>query len=427
MATKTLASIIKSASIDFEILHKNYKPMLGLVKELIGVVPNCDPILEIWSTGFRTYNLLVPNMLNLPHSLLGGKRMKSSMGLAMYTSSMTASCPYCAAHCCSYALRRGLNQKAIYNPQNPQEQAIVAIANGLSTVPVSLTVEDCKKMQHHFSGEEVETIVYSIGLMGFLNKYMDAMGIELEQESINDVGQILSKTKWNPGKHINGALNITKITSPKVDNIRTYLRVLKYAPNAILLEKKWTIGVPNNATKASEYLKEHTGYSFPILKHIAKKRIVVSLTTVLRDNLNHESTVVGLPIKTIAGYVYATVILNHLLASEIREIIKHFAPDLSDSFFEKLDAIIAIKAPSSIDEYNELIGLIESDLSLTHKEAAIIILAITASPSPAIISDVAVDQTATIIKPESIVEVMVWLSVLQLLHRLSSYYALRES
>lgn len=68
--TNTIAQKLKSSEIDLETLHDNYHPMLELVKELLGVVPNCDKLLEIWSTGFRTYNLIVPNFLNLPFSLL---------------------------------------------------------------------------------------------------------------------------------------------------------------------------------------------------------------------------------------------------------------------------------------------------------------------------------------------------------------------
>ncbi|MGD1918260.1 MAG: hypothetical protein ACFCAD_04870 [Pleurocapsa sp.] len=67
--TNTIAQLLKPSEIDFDTLHDSYDPMLGLVKELIGVVPNCDKLLEIWSPGFRTYNLIVPNLLNLPFSL----------------------------------------------------------------------------------------------------------------------------------------------------------------------------------------------------------------------------------------------------------------------------------------------------------------------------------------------------------------------
>src|SRR5688500_10489862 len=104
--TKTLYESLKSSSIGFETLHKNYHPVLQLVKELIGLIPNCDPVLEIWPAGFKTYNLLVPNLLNLPNTIFGSRKLKSAMGLAMYSSSKAARCPYCTAHACSFALRR---------------------------------------------------------------------------------------------------------------------------------------------------------------------------------------------------------------------------------------------------------------------------------------------------------------------------------
>ena len=50
---------LRDQTVDMAQLHKDYKPMLRLVREIIGVVPNCDPYLEIWPAGFRTYNLLV--------------------------------------------------------------------------------------------------------------------------------------------------------------------------------------------------------------------------------------------------------------------------------------------------------------------------------------------------------------------------------
>src|SRR5688572_9375054 len=108
----TLEQKLKPASIDWKTLHQNYNPLLGLVRELIGIIPNCDTTLEIWQPGFRTYNLLVPNMFNLPNTLFGSKSFKATMGLAMYASSKAA-CDYCTAHACSFALRRGTRTEAI--------------------------------------------------------------------------------------------------------------------------------------------------------------------------------------------------------------------------------------------------------------------------------------------------------------------------
>src|SRR6188768_1585921 len=131
---ETLAESLKYASVDWKKLHYNYNPLLNLVRELIGIIPNCDPILEIWQPGFRTYNLLVPNMFNLPNTLFGNKSLKASMGLAMYASSKAA-CAYCTAHACSFALRRGARTEAIAGSRTPKEQAVVTMAEALAHVP----------------------------------------------------------------------------------------------------------------------------------------------------------------------------------------------------------------------------------------------------------------------------------------------------
>ena len=124
---KTLADSLQSASVDWNTLHKKYSPQLNLVRELIGVIPNCDPILEIWQPGFRAYNLLVPNMFNLPNTVFGNKSFKAAVGLAMYASSKAA-CAYCTAHTCSFALRRGTRTEAIAGMRTEKEQAVVSLA-----------------------------------------------------------------------------------------------------------------------------------------------------------------------------------------------------------------------------------------------------------------------------------------------------------
>ena len=66
-----LASLLKKDAVPMATLHERYGPVLELVRILIGVVPNCDTYLEIWPPAFRTYNIMVPNFLNLPASVFG--------------------------------------------------------------------------------------------------------------------------------------------------------------------------------------------------------------------------------------------------------------------------------------------------------------------------------------------------------------------
>jgi alkylhydroperoxidase family enzyme len=421
--TKTFAENLKPASVDWKTLHQNYDPLLKLVKELIAVIPNCDPILEIWKPGFRTYNLLVPNMFNLPQTIFGSRSFKASMGLAMYASSKAA-CDYCTAHTCSFALRRGARTDAIAGSRTAKEQAVVTLAEGLAHVPSKLTLADIETVKQYFSEKQTEQLVFSISMMGFLNKFMNAIGVELEQETINDVAELLSKTGWQPGIHSSNGYSITKASTPQQDNLFTYLRVIRQAPGALLWEKKWTRNVPSDYTSAAKYLEHHTGHSFPILKPVKEGRVIRALTSVLRDNLDKAQTTSGLKIKMYAGYIFSTLVRNDVLRSEINNLSAHFAPELDDEKFTRLAEIAQMEIPTDSAGCKEVITLLQQQLSLTKKEGAAVLLAVAASYSPAKVNNAVIETTMDHLEPAAVVEIVVWLSVLQLLNRLSSYYTL---
>lgn len=422
---KTLYQSLNSASINMETLHENYQPVLMLVKELLGTIPNCDPILEIWPVGFRTYNLLVPNFLNLPNTIFSNRKVKSAVGLAMYASSKAAGCPYCTAHSCDFALRRGLDAEAINGHLTPQERAVVALAEGMARVPADLRQEDCQAIAEFYPPQQVETFVFAVSLMGFLNNFMNGMGIELEEEPLADVGDLLMNNGWHPGLHFNGDFKPNNEPAPKVDNISTYFSLIRQAPGAIILEKSWTRGVPDTAAAANEYLKNLIGYSFPILNKITRKRVILTLTTILRDNLDPDNTEVGLASKCLAAYVFAEVVSNDHLKEEAKILATHIAPTLEIDVFDKLNSVVQLPEPNSPREIRTLMTLL-SILDISEQEAAVVILALAASPSPSQVNDPVIDLVMEHLSPAAIVEIMVWISIQQLLHRLGSYYSLAD-
>lgn len=426
MPAHTLADGLKSSSVNWETLQQNYNPLLGLVRELIGVVPNCDPILEIWPPGFRSYNLLVPNMFNLPSTIFGNKSFKASMGLAMYASSKAA-CAYCTAHTCSFALRRGVRKEAIAGSRTAKEQAVVTMAEKLASVPSLLTMTDVENVRQHFSPSETEWLIYAVSMMGFLNKFMNAVGVELEQDAINDTAELLVETGWEPGIHALNGFSVTNQRVPHPDNLLTYLRVIRQAPGAVRWEKKWMATVPSDYPAASKYLEQHAGYSFPIFKPVKEKRVIRTLTTVLRDNLNKELTVIGLKIKIYGGYIFSTMVGNIMLKTEIKNLSVHWAPEITDQKWDLLNEISKMDVPASNASCEEVIASFQQQLSLTRQEAAAILLVISASYSPAQNNDAVTEAALKYMEPAGIVENIVWLSVLQLLNRLSSYYMLIQA
>lgn len=425
MALSTLAEQLQPSEISSAELHESYHPMLEMVRHLIGVVPNCDNLLEIWPTGFRTYNLIVPNSLNLPFALWGMGAPKDMVGLGMYASSAAAKCAYCTAHTCSFALRRGAKAEAIVGEREPREAAVVAVAEALAHIPVDLSKSDVDELHRYFSAADAEWVMLGVGMMGFLNKFMDAVGVELEVESLTDVGELLGPTEWNPDKHLRSADAMPAESHlPGVDNLRTYWEVIKLAPSAISIERQWLKGVPNRWPDAGQYLRDHTGHNFPVLSKLSHKRVIRAYTAVLRDNLNVETTTIGLPVKALSGLLFATLVGNYTLAAENEFLVRHHSPDFDDQLIEQVKQLAMRGDFESADDVQQTLAQLTASNVLSQQDAACLVLARAASTSPANIDEMLVEHAAVHLSPENNIELMVWISVQQLLHRVMSFYAI---
>ncbi len=398
--------------------------MLGLVKELLGVVPNAAPILEIWPTGFRTYNLLVPNLLNLPNTLWDTP-LKQAIGIAMYASSKAANSSYCTAQSCAFTLKRGAEQRSIQGELGPKMAVVSSFAQSLAQLPCTLSKQECEKMRYYFSEAEIEQIVLSIGLMGFLNKFMDAVGVELEETTIANTAKLLAQTGWTPGAHANGNYKIPKTFGKfSTDGPMMYLRVVRLTPGANKLEKPWIEGVPSSYPKAGEYLESWTGFYFPGIKHIKQKKAVRALVAVLRDNLDPATTQIGLSTKCLAGMLYADIVQNSALMKEGQILTKYYNSDLNNKTFKQLKKLAHSAPIQDANTCKDLIIQLSKSPDLSKKDAAVMLLTKAASSSPAQINEVILEEVVPLLSAAELTELMVWLSIQQMLHRLYAYYAI---
>lgn len=377
-----LVDLLRKDAVPFDTLHARYGSLLELVRTLIGVVPNCDPYLEIWPPAFRTYNVMVPNLLNLPPLIWGLGAPRATLGLAMYVASRVAACPYCSAHTCSFALRRGATVEQVMasldggTALGPADRAAVRVARALSVVPVDLREEDRAGLLAALSPANAEWVVLSVAMMGWLNKAMDALGVPLEEPTVGEVNGVIAPSGWTPGQHMKGP--VPEGEPARADSLVTRFSVVRYAPAAIKLDKEWTRGVPDRWPAVGVYLRQATGHDFPVLSRLRHRRAVRAIATMIKENLG--DGVIGRENKLAAGLVYASTVKDAPLAGELRAL---GAKDLPDS-------------PTQI-------------------------LARAISPSPAAV-DAAVLESCRGMAPAGIVEMVSWVSLLQLLHRLTSFY-----
>lgn len=404
----TLAEAVAAERVGFDRLHERYGPVLNLVDVLIGVVPNCDPYLEIWPVGFRTYNLMVPNFLNLPLSLIAPGFPKDVVGLGMYTSSRAASCAYCSAHTCSFALRRGSSADAVTGAErSPAEAAAVAAAEALSTMPHRFRPQLRTDLERHFSPGHTEWIVMGVAMMGFLNKFMDAMGVELEASAVDDVADLITPTGWAVGQHDWDDPELARRRGggglPPVDSARTMLTVARNAPGAVRLDRRWMDGMPSDAVAARSRIADEHHWDEPVLSEITHTRPRRALAAMLRHNLDVEQSTIGIGAKALVGATFAA----HAGAAGL-------APRA-----EKL--AVAAGVDPEVFAVSRDGGVVDG---LGTHDAAVIELARATSPSPATVSSDLIERSVSTLGADGVVEVVVWVSVCQLLHRLALWYDL---
>lgn len=412
----TLYAQLKEEAIDFSYLKQEYGPFLELVDVLIGVVPNCDTVMEIWPTSFKTYNLLVPNLLNAPSSLFGRKSVKKMMGFAMYHSSYASGCNYCTAHTCSFALRRGVDESVIKGNLSKKESAVANFSKKMGAVPCAITSEDLIELKNYCDREEIEAISMGIVLMGFLNKYMDVTGIELEEKAINNVSDVLKNTKWSVGKHSPKNHKSVAIKKEHIqkDNLLTYLKIIKQIPGATSLEKQWLKDIPKSRFEINQFLKKRIGYHFPFLEKINSIQIKRAFTAVLTDNFSKKNTIIGLQIKTLCALVFYAKIKNYYLKMEIVTWAESNNIKISENFKEMITSLFikSSKETSSLNE--EEVELSTSSL----KEKIAVYFTEKASNSPSQIDKKTIANLTGQFSLSEIIELVNWLSILQALHRL---------
>jgi uncharacterized peroxidase-related enzyme len=126
-----------------------------------------------------------------------------------FISSNTAGCRYCQAHAIRAAERYGAEKEKLENIWDYKshhafsdgERAALDFAFAASTVPNSVTDKIAANLREHWNESEIVEITGVIALFGFLNRWNDSMGTEIENGAIESGKKYLGKKGWTAGKH----------------------------------------------------------------------------------------------------------------------------------------------------------------------------------------------------------------------------------
>lgn len=129
--------------------------------------------------------------------------------LIAYLSSMTTGCRYCEAHAIRAAERYGASDDQLVNiweyKTHPSfseaERAALDLAIAASQVPNAVNDAIAENMRKHWDEGEIVEIMGVIALFGYLNRWNDSMGTQLEDPAADSAQEYLGKHGWNRGKH----------------------------------------------------------------------------------------------------------------------------------------------------------------------------------------------------------------------------------
>jgi hypothetical protein len=396
-----------------------HSAVLSLVQNIIGLIPTCDMVLEIWPPAFECYNLTVPNLLNFPHLLLGMGARKDLVAIAAYVSSRATGCAYCSSHTCSFAARRGVDPQVLsgiledVGKESPKEdesaaqrQAVVKVSYGLGTVPATLTKEAVEEMERVLSGSDAEWIVAVSATFGSFNKLMDGLGIPLERNSYAETIDILD-AKYSLGKA--GSMldaTTTKAPPPPTDDWTLKVACIYHCVRpggGLALDQKLHEDTPKTSQDCMGYLQRKTGHSFPVLEQLQHSRVYRAITAILKKNFDETlSAGLSIPRKVRLGIQFANFLENTYLKEELQVI------------GTKLGAPGGRTNDDEIPLDEELLLRLTKALSYTPNRV-----------SPKLVQDLR--DHASVLTAPMLVELVSFLAPLQMLHRIEMYYLVKGS
>ncbi len=138
-----------------------------------------------------------------------GKVSSALKRMIAYISSHTSGCQYCQAHAIRAAERYGAGQDQLnhiweyrtHPAFSEAERAALDFALLSSSVPNQVDDEIAERLRQHYTDGEIVEITGVVALFGFLNRWNDSMGTQMEDGAVESGEKYLSPAGWSPGKH----------------------------------------------------------------------------------------------------------------------------------------------------------------------------------------------------------------------------------
>ncbi|MCR9228486.1 MAG: carboxymuconolactone decarboxylase family protein [Flavobacteriaceae bacterium] len=129
--------------------------------------------------------------------------------LIAWVSSNATGCRYCQAHAIRAAERYGAEQEQLDNIWeyrthsvfSEAERAALDFALAASQVPNTVNADIKKRLHRYWDDGEIVEMMGVISLFGYLNRWNDSMGTNIENGAVESAEKYLGEVGWQKGKH----------------------------------------------------------------------------------------------------------------------------------------------------------------------------------------------------------------------------------
>jgi uncharacterized peroxidase-related enzyme len=126
-----------------------------------------------------------------------------------WVSSNSTGCRYCQAHAIRAAERYGAEQEQLDNiweyrthsAFSDAERAALDFSLAASLLPNAVNSAIKKRLYEHWDEGEIVEMLGVISLFGYLNRWNDSMGTDIEEGAVESGDQYLGKHGFEVGKH----------------------------------------------------------------------------------------------------------------------------------------------------------------------------------------------------------------------------------
>lgn len=184
--------------------NKEAQDMAAFYEETLGFTPN-----SLFTMMHRPR--IARAFLEMNMSVMENKgRVTSALKRQIaYLSSMTTGCRYCEAHAIRAAVRYGSEEDKLQNiwqyksypAFSDAERAAFDFAIAASSVPNAVDQQIADNLRNHWDDGEIVEITGVVALFGYLNRWNDSMGTQLENPAVDDGENYLAGHGWVVGKH----------------------------------------------------------------------------------------------------------------------------------------------------------------------------------------------------------------------------------